>query len=942
MGKWLAFAMTGMILVSSFQNVAHAGQGPARERACSSELLAAEVAISSEIKGRGARLGLRGHVNVAWRIFWKWKNPARAVRALDKLDRIISTDGVKGKTPESKQIVLEFTDDLRQCIVRGGTPKQALIDVETFYFNETRPDGKGERAGDDVYLFVDGAYLKTTDADGRARLEVPAGSVTVQAVVPSSALAVATVEAVAGTIIPLSLVLDDGKEVVSPADISISSVKDGIFVADASDFTITLLQGGVPRPGVHVGQVELEDDIGNSLAFLTDEFRVDAEGNLYPVTMDVIRKAIAPHAGRSLRLNVNGVDALGFTLGGYHPLYLGQHILNAVLVAPPSHLSLPVAGIEVTYNLMGTELTLTRITDTAGAVSFGTVPLGNATLKGTTIDSGLHYHGDAMFFLRQSSLVKVLMAHPKDILAGHAQYELVPLAPSNKSVPDGSGHQLRDAEEDRIRRRLHRSIKPLQRTDTMESEGVSLRVGAAGAGQPVTASRTLTVPRGTQRVLLRYNVSTAEYPDYVMKQSVFNDTWSLRLSANQGGSQLFTIGSNVNAQLRGAPAWRMDGTTGYISQYFDVGSLTVDGTADLMLTATAMNVADSLLPTIVHASLGEDVGEMIITAVVPDKVSNTNGDHATYSIPFQGENNQISRWYSLKLDKPAGARITRVRAELEHGSGNMRGGLVLDEGIGQNVRMVNDNTVRVRVTLHSGSGINTVPPPAHTIYHKFTVEAETQDGTQISAEASSAPRRALWRMQEAWRVPERRYGMRDVGGDDWLSARTWEYIDRHGGLLPRIDDISGEHGRDIGHKTHDVGTDIDLYHVYQFPGTVTGDDNYVALRRAVVRILSLPEQEAANDRARVLAWITQTRARFADILTATDAEVIYYSVGSAHVVGGVRLPRGWARSLLVDGVLAVPGHRFDSGLGVWGFPQDRLRYDEVHNSHFHIKRPRER
>lgn len=941
-GKGLALVLVGAILTFPFQRDAHANPGQAQESGCKAEFDAAKIAVSSEIKGHGAQQGLTAHLNAAWSIFWKSKQPSRAIEALDKLDLVIGSNGVRGNSAESKQIVHEFIDELRQCVARGGAPKRTLLDVEVFRFNETRPDGRGDRAGDEVYLFVDGTYLKSTDANGRARLEVPAGLVAVQAIVPSSAIATATVQAMAGKTVPLQLILDDGKEVVSPAEISISSVKNGIFPMDANDFTITLLEGGTPHPVVYVGQVALEDDIGNTLAHLTDDFRVDAEGRLYPVTMDVIRKAIAPHAGRSLRLSVNGVDALGFTLGEYHSLYLGQHVLNVVLEAPPSNPSLPVAGIEVTYNLMGTDLTLTRTTDAAGAVSFGSVPLGNATLKGMTIDAGLHYHGDAMFFLRQSSLVKVLMAHPKDILAGHAQYELVPLASPNRSVPAGREQQFRDGEEDRTRRRLHRSIEPLQRTDTMESEGISVRVGAAGEGQPMVASRVLTIPQGTRRVLLRYRVSTAEYPYYVTRQSMFNDTWSLSLSANQGGSQLFTINRNVNAQLRRAPTWRADGTTGYINQYFDVASFAIDGAADLTLTATAVNVADSLLPTVVHASLSQDLGKMIITEVAPDDLSNTKGDHATYSIPFQGENNQISRWYSLKLDKPTGARVTRVRAELEHGGGSMRGGLVLDEGIGQNVRMVDDNTVRVRVTLHSGSGVNTVPPPAHTIYHKFTVEAEMPDGNQVSAEASGAPRRALWRMQEAWRVPERRYGMRDVGGDDWLSARTWEYIDRHGGLLTRIDDISGEHGSNIGHQTHDVGTDIDLYHVYQFPGAIRGEDNYVALRRAVIRVLSLPEQEAANDRTRVLAWISQTRARFAEILTTTDAEAVYYSVGSAHVVGGVRLPRGWARSLLVDGVLTVPDHRFDTGLGAWGFPQERLGYDEIHNSHFHIKRPRER
>jgi hypothetical protein len=33
---------------------------------------------------------------------------------------------------------------------------------------------------------------------------------------------------------------------------------------------------------------------------------------------------------------------------------------------------------------------------------------------------------------------------------------------------------------------------------------------------------------------------------------------------------------------------------------------------------------------------------------------------------------------------------------------------------------------------------------------------------------------------------------------------------------------------------------------------------------------------------------------------------------------------------------------FDTGLGAWAFPQTQLTYNAIHNTHFHIKRPRER
>jgi hypothetical protein len=585
---------------------------------------------------------------------------------------------------------------------------------------------------------------------------------------------------------------------------------------------------------------------------------------------------------------------------------------------------------------MGTELTLAGISDVAGNVSFGEVPLGNASLDSMIVQSDRYYYGQAAFFLSRASHARVTMTHSDDIANGVPRFEVLPLSNATSPSPASTS----DAETAAHREMLHAQLNGNGGVSPMAT--VSLRVGAGAANKQISGSQTLTVAQGTQRVILRYIVTTQEYPYYVNQQSIFNDTWSLAVHARHSGQQLFNIARNVNSQLRHAPIWLSDGSTGYIEESLDVAAMTTQGPTELLLAATATNVADSYLPTIVSADLSDDPDRLIIKEVAPERLINTDGDHNSYSVPLQGENNALSRWFTLTVDKPDSAQVTRVRVELQHGSGTLTGGQIFDEGPGTNVQVISDTTLRVRVTLHAGSTINTVPPPAHAITYKFTVFANLQDGTEVSDDAISATKRALWRMQAYWRDPARRYGRRDPGHDDWLSARTWEYISRHGALLTRIDDITGEHGRDIGHATHDVGTDIDLYHVYQFAGATSGGDNYNRLRNALIRVLSLPGDQTANDRAAITSWAADTRSRFAAILSNTDAQTIYYAVGSAHTASGIALPRGWARTLLVDGAVTASGQHFDTGLGAWGFPQNELVYNAVHNSHFHIKRPRDR
>jgi hypothetical protein len=197
-----------------------------------------------------------------------------------------------------------------------------------------------------------------------------------------------------------------------------------------------------------------------------------------------------------------------------------------------------------------------------------------------------------------------------------------------------------------------------------------------------------------------------------------------------------------------------------------------------------------------------------------------------------------------------------------------------------------------------------------------------------------------------------RFGVRDAGGDDWASQFTYTWLSNpaNRALVTRINDISGEHGRNIGHTGHgQQGRDIDLYHVYAFPGVNpaaadAGVANYDALTRDTQRAML----GDASARQRVATWATQTRARFDQLLSNPDVQgQIVHALGSAQPEtrddqGQIITPRlggGWARELLTNGVYTnTSGQGVDLGIGVWQHAGSaRMSYQISQNGYFHLR-----
>jgi hypothetical protein len=461
-----------------------------------------------------------------------------------------------------------------------------------------------------------------------------------------------------------------------------------------------------------------------------------------------------------------------------------------------------------------------------------------------------------------------------------------------------------------------------------QNTGQTATATAAAQNVAISGTASFSVSQGTTQVRLTYNVFTVEYPYYVLSQSIYNDTWSVIVQGGASGQQLFSISRQINTQLQVDPVWQVNGSTGDVVADIDVSALTSAGPADLILVVSAMNVGDSALPTIVTAKLG-GLSAVTINNVTADVVSPTQGDSSYYSIPRPPASNTYQRTFDLNVTKPSTATIQNMRVILL-GPGALQ--TVVDEGIGDNVTEISPTLLRVRVTYPAGnsSSVPSQPPPAHDLKYRFRVTV-SDGGVESFGEKDSGVRHALWRMPDGFA----RYSTRDTGGDDWASKAAFEWLDANGSLITRINDISGEHARNIGHKSHKRGTDIDMFHFYTFPGAVSGGDNYAKLRSDVLLGATTstdPAQQALINaaRARIDAWIGASRTGIDNLSANASVNNVLYAKGAA----GAGLPNGWAVDLLTSGSTTVNGTPYLTGAPSWSNAKYIARND--HNDHLHV------
>jgi hypothetical protein len=899
------------------------------QQACAAAYQNATSAIAAGATGQGVLMKLTTKVANAWRMSQEGHR-ANASNQLDVALEMLDGQPTKQLPDAARAQIVAAITTFRECLALGQPPSTATLTVRTFLLDETQPDQKGESAGAGVYIRIDGTTIGQTGDDGTLTTQVPAGTVLVQAIVPSLSIGQATVTLAAGSSGEVSLVLDDGKEVIEDTDLVLQELTEGVVPSAFTSFTLRFDRGGTTVALETIDLIELLDRNGDIIAELKPLFTLSG-GTMAATNLESLRSALQRQAVNPIAIRVQGVDPQGFTHAGTVRFRLGLFRLVGVLTPPPSNPALAVAGIEVRVTLLGTPVAFTRVSDADGRFEVASVPIGNVGFDSQTTANGQFFYGQGTLFLTADRSVSLVMRHVTDVVNGVPPLNAGPigvfaaLAAAAEAVPPEIAQARLEADA--------AAAAPFATAQvSAQATTASINVAAAAQNVAVTQTATLDVPRGTKTVKLVYSVFSLEYPFWVLQQSIFNDVWSLAVFAGGGGQQMFQITRNVNSQVSTPPIWQGDSSTGQITETIDVEALAANADTTLTLFGSSMNVGDSALTTIVAAELTAEA-ELTINAVEPDTVNPTRGDSSYYSIPRAGDQNVFERWFTLRITKPDQATISQVRVILR-GAGDLQE--IYEEAPGPNVQIVDNERIRVRVSYQTAaSAVNSIPPPVHSITYRFRVQADF-NGQTLEDERDSGIRRALWRMPDGFA----RYGARDPGLDDWASRGAYLWMQTNAALLTRIDDISGEHARDIQHQTHERGVDIDEFHYYTFPnGAGSGGANYTQLTNNVFAALN-GDAAAAG---RVGAWVTATRNGLAALEALNTVNRLYYAVGNAAQrqitpTLQIRLNGGWAEALIENGTLtAQTGQVLNTGLGAWALANsNRITYNAVHNSHVHV------
>ncbi|WP_369229229.1 hypothetical protein AB5J56_01530 [Streptomyces sp. R21] len=790
--------------------------------------------------------------------------------------------------------------------------------------------GAGPSAGAGVLIRLDGVDAGATGADGSLTLSPPVAQHLITAVIPSMAAGEQLVTVEPGTTAEVTVVLFSG-EIIEPVDLALAELVNGALPLDTPTVTLRFLRAGLMVPITSLYEVELRFGASQT-EDLTSLFSATPEGAVAAVDAAAMIAEVVGLPSES-RLRVSAADQQGFSYEGTVVFVPGVYHVQIQLEAPPSQPQLPVSGVEIKVRSSNGAPALC-ISDALGACELSDVPGNMLEVEATVEYAGLTYVAQALVAVDQDLRLLVRLLGLVDLANGVVLWEVGPATTVSARRPATSAHDepqgRREAEGGRPDSSL---VKIL--TDGASAATATATVNVAGGAKnaPITSIDTLQVPQGTKAVVLRYLVSTAEYPDWVMQQSRYNDTWGVQVR-DTNGAMLFSMSRTVNSQLYGAPSWTPFGDTGVIQEKIDTTALAATADISLSVMATTTNIGDAALPTDVVAVLGAEP-TITINRVTRDVVTPTVGASDRYSVPPAGESNTFQRSFDLEFSKPDEVEITKVTAELVSQAGAVLQTVVNDEAPGTpRVQQIDETTMRVVVTFDGGtSTVPSTPPPADRIHYRFTLTGRTDPSTEVKSEPKDSPESfALWHMPGGFA----RYGARDPGGDTWAAESTYTWLDTHRALITAIDDISGEHARNIGHQEHDRGTQVDMFHVYTFPGGgVSGLINYMQLQAHVERALAGDLQA----RTHVNTWASVTRTRFDSLIAEVSVQRIYYAIGSdATTPGSPALTQGWARALLTTGSYTNPGNlTLALPAGAWGNAGSaKLRFNAIHNSHIHL------
>lgn len=911
-----------ILILATLLLVSTSGLATAQAAPCKSDYESVISAIDNAPIAVGNKSKLRSHVNNAWRKFSSGKNQGsnNALKDLDQALKLLASNATAQVPPQTRASLTEAIQSMRACLASSAPTETATLKVRTFLPSDVSADGISGPAPAGVIIFVDNVEFGITNAAGKITLQVPARTLHIEARLYPSNSGETEVTLAPNETKQVDIILQDGKELSENATLKVDQLVDGVLDRNFTALSLRFIKDdGATVVLKRIDLVALVSAAGGASRFTTEMFTLQSDGTLVLNNVDGFRSLLLFPVGKIL-LNAHGEDANGRVYDQTAEFFISAFKVVGHLAAPPSNPALNTSGITVTGKVLNTPLVFNAVSDAGGNFEFPLLPFGNLELFSETFQNGSFYYGQGVLSLNNNKSVNLNMLATIDLANG-----VVPFTAFTIFGPL-TAQAANDLNAADLPERKASADSPIAAFAANQLATVSVDVASAFRDTPITGTATLSIPQGTQTVDVTYFVQTDEYPFFVLNQSAFNDIWSVSVRGGAAGQQLFNITREINSQITVSPVWQSNGTTGLISQSIDVASLAANGPASLVLFASSMNVTDSAGTTRVSALLGPDASVRLNSAT-PDSSVPLN----FHSIPRPGQLNTFDRFFTLNISKPQGSTVKRVVATLLLGPQPLM--TVVDEAPGSgSVEVIDDTTVRVRVSMKAtASTIASQPPFIHEFKYRFKLVVDV-NGAEASDEKDTGDRLALWRMPDGIA----RYSIRDQGGDDWCALGAYHWITSNAALITKINDISGEHGRYIGHQTHKRGTDIDMFHFFTFPGAVSGGDNYTKL---VSDVLLASKTGSANPvvaaqaqaaKGRVISWINATHIGLDALAADFTVNEIRYALGAATT----GLSVGWARDLLRTGKTTVNGQPLDLGTGAWSNSKYIPLNDQ--NDHVHI------
>lgn len=465
-----------------------------------------------------------------------------------------------------------------------------------------------------------------TSEGGTLTIQVAPGDRVVRATIPSTSVGTETVSLVPGGFASVSIILDDSGEVTEPTPLIVAEAEDGIVPISSPTFTLDFMRDTAHVPLTKLEQVEMLDHEGNVEYEIGWMFTLSG-GRITAIDPEQVFVWLPSTEPATLR--VDAVDSEGFTHSNTVQFSVGQFTLHLTLAAPPSNPGLNVANVEVTVSVMRTPITLRRSSDANGQIDFPMLPYSTLQLEAVTQAGGRYYYGQTTLTQTAETWATLTMRNVDDVIAGVPSLQSQSSGGAAAASTSASPAQAKSnaALQDMLQRRAQTptTLTPAFAPTTADAgSSATISVTSDGMDETVERNAVLTVPMGTEKVTLKYIVNSLEYPEWVRKQSPFDDVWALMVFG-PGGQQLFRIRRNVNSQQYGDPSWQADGSTGELQEQIDVQTLAANGDIDLVLFGSAMNVRDALFDTTVNAELGAEL-KLTINKVEKDKVIPTRGD----------------------------------------------------------------------------------------------------------------------------------------------------------------------------------------------------------------------------------------------------------------------------------------------------------------------------